>query len=147
MQLRHASFMAALRSTVGSRSRSRSVAISCCGRSQKVYMQSRTQGEYLSGTAWGQVSCIVASQPRVSQHAGIVYRGMYRTCFRTEDEPQVRVVTSDNLIRLSALRSGVLRTSSKEFSVEVEGVLDQIDEVLKKSNTFAHMTRLQDGKA
>lgn len=58
----------------------------------------------------------------------------------------VRVVTSDNLIRLSALRSGVLRTSSKEFSAEVEQVLERIDEVLKKSNLNAHKTRLKDGK-
>ena len=45
---------------------------------------------------------------------------------------RVRVVTSDNLIRLSALRSGVLRTSSQEFAGEVEGVLSQIEELLKK---------------
>ncbi len=59
---------------------------------------------------------------------------------------RVRVVTSDNLIRLSALRSGVLRTSSKEFVQEVERVLGQIDELLKKSNASAHKTRLRDGK-
>ena len=58
----------------------------------------------------------------------------------------VRVVTSDNLIRLSALRSGVLRCSSQEFIGEVEGVLAQIDEVLKKSNQGAHTTKLKDGK-
>jgi len=57
----------------------------------------------------------------------------------------VRVVTSDNLIRLSALRSGVLRTSSGEFVHEVEWVLGQIDEILKKSNQGAHKTRLKDG--
>ena len=56
----------------------------------------------------------------------------------------VRVVTSDNLIRLSALRSGVLRTSSREFSREVEWVLEQIEEILKKSNQEAHQTRLRD---
>lgn len=59
----------------------------------------------------------------------------------------VRVVTSDNLIRLSALRSGVLRTSSKEFSLELEWVLGQIDEVMKKSNQSAHRMKLKDGKA
>ena len=59
----------------------------------------------------------------------------------------VRVVTSDNLIRLSALRSGVLRCSSKEFIGEVEGVLAQIEEVLKRSNERAHTTRLRDGKS
>ena len=59
---------------------------------------------------------------------------------------RVRVVTSDNLIRLSALRSGVLRTSSKEFAGEVEGVLSQIDELLKKTNEQAHTTKVKDGK-
>ena len=58
----------------------------------------------------------------------------------------VRVVTSDNLIRLSALRSGVLRCSSGEFKGEVEWVLSQIEEVLKKTNFNAHQTRLQDVK-
>ena len=56
----------------------------------------------------------------------------------------VRVVTSDNLIRLSALRSGVLRCSSGEFKNEVEWVLGQIDAVLKKSNQSAHKTRITD---
>ena len=59
---------------------------------------------------------------------------------------RVRVVTSDNLIRLSALRSGVLRTSSREFAQEVEWVMGQIDAILQKSNASAHMTRLKDGK-
>ena len=59
---------------------------------------------------------------------------------------RVRVVTSDNLIRLSALRSGVLRTGSKEFSEEVAGVLDQIGTLLKKTNEQAHMTKVKDGK-
>ena len=58
----------------------------------------------------------------------------------------VRVVTSDNLIRLSALRSGVLRTSSKEFSLELEWALEQIREIMKKSNLNAHTTKLKDGK-
>ncbi len=56
----------------------------------------------------------------------------------------VRVVTSDNLIRLSALRSGVLRCSSGEFKNEVEWVLGQIDAVLKKSNQSVHKTRIAD---
>ena len=56
------------------------------------------------------------------------------------------MVTSDNLIRLSALRSGVLRTSSQEFAGEVEGVLEQIEELLKKTNEQAHSTRVKDGK-
>lgn len=58
----------------------------------------------------------------------------------------VRVVTSDNLIRLSALRSGVLRTSSGEFAGEVEWVLERIGEVLKRSNFGAHQTRLSEAK-
>ena len=45
----------------------------------------------------------------------------------------VRVVTSDALIRLSALRSGVLRTSSREFKNEVDWVLEQIRDIVKKS--------------
>ena len=60
---------------------------------------------------------------------------------------RVRVVTSDNLIRLSALRSGVLRESSKEFAAEVETVLKEIDALLRESNASAHKTRLRDGRA
>lgn len=58
----------------------------------------------------------------------------------------VRVVTSDNLIRLSALRSGVLRCSSGEFIQELEGTLEQMAELLKKTNQDAHKTRVKDGK-
>ena len=58
----------------------------------------------------------------------------------------MRVITSDNLIRLSALRSGVLRTSSKEFEGEVDWVLGQIEEVLRRSTPDPHKTRLKDGK-
>ena len=58
----------------------------------------------------------------------------------------VRVVTSDNLIRLSALRSGVLRCSSGEFIRELEGTLEQMAELLKKTNQDAHKTRVKDGK-
>ena len=54
----------------------------------------------------------------------------------------VRVITSDNLIRVSAMRSGVLRTSSGEFIKELEWVLSQIDELLKRTNGSAHKTRL-----
>ena len=57
----------------------------------------------------------------------------------------VRVITSDNLIRLTALRAGVLRTSSKEFALEVKWVLEQIEAVLAESNRSAHKTRLKDG--
>ena len=41
-------------------------------------------------------------------------------------DESVRVVTSDSLIRLTALRAGVLRTSSKEFRAEVEDALEQM---------------------
>lgn len=59
---------------------------------------------------------------------------------------RVRVVTSDNLIRLSALRSGVLRTSSREFVSEVEDVLKQIEALLTRTNEHAHTIKLPDGK-
>ena len=44
----------------------------------------------------------------------------------------VRVVTSDSLIRLTALRAGVLRTSSKDFIAELEDTLAQIREFTEK---------------
>ena len=53
----------------------------------------------------------------------------------------VRVVTSDSLIQLSALRAGVLRVSAREFREETRWVLSQIDEVLRRSNLGAHKTR------
>ena len=59
----------------------------------------------------------------------------------------VRVISSDNLIRLSALRSGVLRSSSGEFALELDWTLKQIRELLQKSNRGAHMTKVKDGKA
>lgn len=59
---------------------------------------------------------------------------------------RVRVVTSDNLIRLSALRSGVLRTSSQEFVGEVKATLDWISDLLKESNEHAHTMKVKDGK-
>lgn len=46
----------------------------------------------------------------------------------------VRVVTSDNLIRLSALRSGVLRTSAMEFRNEVAWIGEQIDAAIRDLN-------------
>lgn len=45
----------------------------------------------------------------------------------------VKVATSDALIQLSALRSGVLRMSAKEFEREVEDVLKQIETVIEKT--------------
>ena len=58
----------------------------------------------------------------------------------------VRVVTSDNLIRLSALRSGVLRSSSAEFLRELEDVRGQIEALMRKSNQDAHRIKVRDGK-
>ena len=54
----------------------------------------------------------------------------------------VRVVTSDALIQLSALRSGVLRVSAREFYGEVRWVYERIDEVLQSSNAGAHKARI-----
>ena len=42
----------------------------------------------------------------------------------------VKVVTNDSLIRLSAMRSGVLRMSVKEFSDELDGVMKKIMEYI-----------------
>ncbi len=46
----------------------------------------------------------------------------------------VRVVTSDNLIQLSAVRYGVLRVSAREFEKEVKKIDEHIDELLYKIN-------------
>lgn len=46
----------------------------------------------------------------------------------------VRVVTSDSLVRLGALRSGVLRTTSTEFKGEVDRVRERIAEAIERSN-------------
>ena len=45
----------------------------------------------------------------------------------------VRVVTSDRLVQLGAFRSGVLRTSSGEFRSEVDWVLEQIAQAVKRT--------------
>ena len=47
----------------------------------------------------------------------------------------VRVVTSDSLIQLSALRSGVLRMSAREFHEELERVSRAIADVIAKGGT------------
>jgi len=46
----------------------------------------------------------------------------------------VRVVTSDNLIQLSAVRFGVVRVSAKEFQREITAVEKNIDDLLFKIN-------------
>lgn len=45
----------------------------------------------------------------------------------------VRVVTSDRLVQVGVLRSGVLRCSSGEFRTEVDWVLEQIAQAVKKT--------------
>lgn len=45
---------------------------------------------------------------------------------------QVRVVTSDGLIQLSAVHSGVLRMSAREFEIELAAVNEEIGKVLEK---------------
>ena len=45
---------------------------------------------------------------------------------------RVRVVTSDGLIQLSAVRAGVLRMSAREFEEEVDRVHEKISDVLSK---------------
>ena len=47
----------------------------------------------------------------------------------------VRVVTSDSLIQLSALRSGVLRMSAREFHEELDRVSRAISDVIAKRGT------------
>jgi len=56
----------------------------------------------------------------------------------------VRVVTSDNLIRLSALGSGILRTSAREFGNEMDWVMGQIGAVLRTG--AGHTTKLTETK-
>lgn len=46
---------------------------------------------------------------------------------------RVKVATSDALIQLSALRSGILRVSAREFEGEVKAVLAQIREITEKT--------------
>ena len=45
---------------------------------------------------------------------------------------QVRVVTSDGLIRLAAVRSGLLRLSAGDFEEEVSRVSRELGELMKK---------------
>ena len=57
---------------------------------------------------------------------------------------RVRVVTSDNLIRLSAFGSGILRTGAREFGNEVDWVMGQIGDVLRRSAQGSHLSRFSD---
>ena len=55
-------------------------------------------------------------------------------CHDIGKNEQVRVVTSDNLIQVSALRSGVLRVSAREFGEELDRVYGDIDAWLRSHN-------------
>ena len=46
----------------------------------------------------------------------------------------VRIVTSDNLIQVSALRSGVLRQSAREFGEEIDRIYGDIEQFLRSHN-------------
>lgn len=56
---------------------------------------------------------------------------------------RVRVATSDAMIQLSALRSGVLRVSANELLSEIEGVNEKIAEVIKKLHEEARRAAIQ----
>jgi predicted RNA-binding protein with PIN domain len=47
---------------------------------------------------------------------------------------QVRIVTSDNMIQVSALRSGVLRQSAREFGEEIDRIYGDIEQYLRSHN-------------
>lgn len=47
---------------------------------------------------------------------------------------QVRIVTSDNMIQVSALRSGVLRQSAREFGEEIDRIYGDIEQFLRSHN-------------
>ena len=47
---------------------------------------------------------------------------------------QIRIVSSDNLIQVSALRSGVLRQSAREFGEEIDRIYWDIEQFLRSHN-------------
>lgn len=55
----------------------------------------------------------------------------------------VKVVTSDNLIQVSALRAGVLRVSAREFIKEIERVNAQIKEILAENGAKRFYYKMQ----
>ena len=55
----------------------------------------------------------------------------------------VRVVTSDNLIQVSALRAGVLRVPAREFIKEIERVNDQIKEIIAENSAKRFYFKIQ----
>ncbi len=58
----------------------------------------------------------------------------------------VRVVTGDSMIRLSALRSGLVTCSPHTFRTELDWARARMEEVMRKSNESAHKTKIKDGK-
>ena len=57
---------------------------------------------------------------------------------------RVSIITGDTMIRISAMRSGVLRISPEEFMLELEDAEKQLADILAKSNFLAHHTRGED---
>ena len=55
----------------------------------------------------------------------------------------VSVVTSDNLIQVSALRAGVLRMPAREFIKEIERVNDQIKEIIAENSAKRFYYKIQ----
>ena len=57
---------------------------------------------------------------------------------------RVSVITGDTMIRISAMRSGVLRVSPEEFMLELADAEKQLGDILARSNFLAHRTRGED---
>ena len=57
-----------------------------------------------------------------------------RFCHDVGKNQEVRVVTSDNLIQVSALRSGVMRQSAREFGEEIDRIYGDIEHFLRSHN-------------
>ena len=57
---------------------------------------------------------------------------------------RVSIITGDTMIRISAMRSGVLRVSPEEFMLELAEAEKQLGEILSRSNFLAHQTRGED---
>lgn len=57
---------------------------------------------------------------------------------------QVRVVTSDNLIQISALRAGVFRMSASEFHDEIKTISKEINLVIEKLQKQKLKTKIED---
>ena len=55
-------------------------------------------------------------------------------CHDIGKNEQVRIVTSDSMIQVSALRSGVLRQSAREFGAELDAIYGDIETFLRSLN-------------